>query len=53
MEAGIVAAEESAKKAQPNGYASLDSGGKVPFAQLPPVGADLVYNGDLRPGDPL
>ena len=52
IEAGIVAAEESAKKAQPNGYASLDSGGKVPLAQLPPVGADLVYNGTYVPATP-
>jgi hypothetical protein len=49
LEAAVVAAEEKALKAQPNGYASLDSGGKVPLIQLPPVGADLVYNGAYVP----
>src|SRR5262245_25622217 len=40
------------EEGQPNGYASLDSSGKVPLAQLPPVGADLVYQGDFPAGTP-
>src|SRR5215510_3063148 len=40
------------EEGQPNGYASLDSSGKVPLAQLPPVGADLVYQGDYPAGTP-
>ncbi len=35
--------EDSANKAQNNGYASLDSGGKVPLSQLP--NSLLVYKG--------
>src|SRR5262245_46792708 len=50
IEAGIVAAERAENKAQVNGYASLDSGGKVPVAQLPPMGADLDYSGDYAAG---
>jgi len=42
--------QQKVEKAAANGYASLDSGGKVPLAQLPPVGADLIYDGDFAAG---
>lgn len=38
------------EKAAVNGVASLDATGKVPTAQLPPVGADLSYDGDWVAG---
>jgi len=38
------------EKAAANGYPSLDSGGKVPVAQLPAVGAALSYDGDWVAG---
>jgi len=44
------ALQQKVEKAAANGYASLDSGGKVPLAQLPPVGADLIYDGDFSAG---
>src|SRR5262252_5069532 len=44
------ALQQKVEKAAANGYASLDSGGKVPLAQLPPVGADLIYDGDFAAG---
>jgi len=40
------------EKGQPSGYSSLDGTGKVPLAQLPPVGADLVYDGDYPATSP-
>jgi hypothetical protein len=36
LTADLTAAEKMAHKAQPGGYASLDTGGKVPMAQLQP-----------------
>ena len=44
--------QERDEKAQPSGYASLGTDGKVPLAQLPPVGADLTYNGDFPANTP-
>ena len=41
----VSGAEASANKAQANGYASLDSGGKIPQAQLPAI-AITEYLGD-------
>ena len=49
--ADVSGAEAQANKAQANGYASLDSGGKVPAAQLPALNtADLVYEGQWGAG---
>lgn len=42
----VSGAEASANKAQANGYASLDSGGKVPQAQIPAI-AITEYLGDV------
>jgi len=50
--ADVSGAEATANKGANNGYASLDSGGKVPLSQLPPVGADLIYQGDFPAGTP-
>jgi hypothetical protein len=44
--ADVTGAEASANKAQPSGYASLDSGGKIPQAQLPAI-AISEYLGDV------
>jgi len=44
--------ESTGRKGIADGYASLDATGKVPLAQLPPVGADLVYQGDYPAGTP-
>jgi len=40
----LAAKEAIANKGLSNGYASLDSGGKVPIAQLPPLGAGTTYS---------
>lgn len=42
--------QQKVEKAAANGYPSLDATGKVPLAQLPPVGADLRYDGDWVAG---
>jgi len=36
LSADLTAAEKTARKGTPNGYASLDAGGKVPMSQLQP-----------------
>src|SRR5215471_16848375 len=46
----LSAFQAKSEKTVANGYPSLDSGGKVPLAQLPPVGADLRYDGDWAAG---
>jgi hypothetical protein len=51
VQAGVIAAERTENKAAANGYPSLDGTGKVPLAQLPPVGADLIYDGDFVAGN--
>lgn len=53
--AAAAAAAIAAAKGQPSGYASLDSGGKVPTSQLPAVGLDAeavrdVVQAQLQPG---
>lgn len=40
-------AEEKAQKGQPNGYAGLDNGGKVPAAQLPSYVDDVMEYASL------
>lgn len=44
--ADVSGAESTANKAQPSGYASLDSGGKIPQAQLPAI-AIVEYLGSV------
>lgn len=47
--ADVSGAESTANKAQANGYASLDSGGKVPQAQLPAI-AITAHASNHAPG---
>lgn len=42
IDTAVAARELSANKGQPNGYAGLDSGGKVPAAQLPSYVDDVL-----------
>ena len=41
IDTALVARESSANKGQPNGYAGLDSSGKVPAVQLPSFVDDI------------
>jgi hypothetical protein len=45
--ADLAATEKTANKGVANGYASLDSGGKVPTAQLPAISPSGAAGGDL------
>lgn len=39
----LAGTEQTAHKAQPNGYASLDASGLVPSSQIPPLALDTTY----------
>jgi microcystin-dependent protein len=52
--AALATKQATSEKGQPNGYASLDSGGLVPSAQLPsgvPTGVVMPYAGSSAPTD--
>jgi hypothetical protein len=51
--ATILGAEQQSNKGKANGYASLDSTGKVPMAQLPSTSITLSQNSDVTITDPV